>query len=57
MGICFRVAHAFGMIKRIFDSIKVRYRGPAKNAKRVLAAAALANLFMARGHLRREVGA
>jgi IS5 family transposase len=52
-----RVEHAFGVIKRIFGFTKVRYRGLAKNANRVFVAAALANLFMARGYLRREAGA
>ena len=33
-------------MKRVFDFVKVRYRGLAKNACRLSAACALANLFI-----------
>ena len=46
-----KVEHAFGVIKRIFGFTKVRYRGIAKNANRVFATAALANLYLARRYL------
>lgn len=45
--------HPFHVIKRVFGFTKVRYRGLAKNANRLFVACALANLFMARGHLLR----
>jgi IS5 family transposase len=48
-----RVEHAFGVIKGVFKFTKVRYRGLAKNGTRAFVACALANLFMARGHLLR----
>jgi IS5 family transposase len=35
----------------VFGFAKVRYRGLAKNAHRLLVTFALANLFMARRHL------
>jgi transposase, IS5 family len=46
-----RVEHPIGVIKRVFGSVKVRYRGLAKNAHRLVVTCALANLFMARRHL------
>ena len=49
-----RVEHAFGLIKRVFGFVKVRYRGLAKNANRLFVTAALANLFMARHQLMRR---
>lgn len=52
-----RVEHAFGVIKGVFKFTKVRYRGLAKNGTRAFVACALANLFMARGHLLRAQGA
>jgi IS5 family transposase len=52
-----RVEHAFGVIKGVFKFTKVRYRGLAKNGNRAFVACALANLFMARGHLLRAQGA
>jgi IS5 family transposase len=52
-----RVEHAIGVIKRVFQFTKVRYRGIAKNANRLFVTCALANLFMARGHLFRFQGA
>ena len=52
-----RVEHAFGIIKGVFKFTKVRYRGLAKNGTRAFVACALANLFMARGHLLRTQGA
>ena len=49
-----RVEHAIGVIKRVFGFAKVRYRGLKKNKHRLLVTCALANLFMARGHLLRR---
>jgi IS5 family transposase len=46
-----KVEHAIGVIKRIFGFVKVRYRGLEKNANRLFAACALANLYMARHYL------
>jgi len=43
-----RVEHSIGVIKRVFGFTKVRYRGLAKNANRVLVTAALANVFLVR---------
>jgi IS5 family transposase len=48
-----RVEHAIGIIKRVFGFAKGRYRGLNKNLHRLLVTCALANLFMARGHLLR----
>jgi IS5 family transposase len=48
-----KVEHSIGVIKRVFGFAKVRYRGLAKNANRLFVTCALANLFMARGHLLR----
>ena len=48
-----KVEHTFGLIKRVFGLVKVRYRGLDKNAYRLFATCALANLFMARRHLMR----
>jgi transposase, IS5 family len=48
-----KVEHSIGIIKRVFGFAKVRYRGLAKNAHRLLVTCALANLFMARRHLLR----
>jgi len=48
-----RVEHVIGVIKRIFGFVKVRYRGLAKNAHRLLVTCALANIYMARGRLLR----
>jgi hypothetical protein len=49
-----RVEHPIGVIKRVFGFVKVRYRGLAKNAHRLVVACALANLFMARRYLLRS---
>jgi transposase, IS5 family len=49
-----KVEHVIGVIKRIFGFAKVRYRGLAKNAHRLLVTAALANLYLARRHLLRR---
>jgi transposase, IS5 family len=49
-----RVEHVFGVIKRVFGFEKVRYRGLAKNANRLFATCALANLFIVRKHLIRQ---
>jgi IS5 family transposase len=48
-----KVEHVFGVIKRVFGFAKVRYRGIAKNAHRLVVACALANLFMVRRQLLR----
>lgn len=52
-----KVEHAIGVVKRVFGFVKVRYRGLAKNANRLFATCALANLFIARHHLLRWQGA
>ena len=41
------------MIKGVFGFTKVRYRGLEKNAHRLFATCAFANIFMARRHLMR----
>lgn len=46
-----KVEHVFGVIKGVFGFVKVRYRGLDKNANRLFATCALANLFMVRSHL------
>ena len=48
-----KVEHAIGVIKRIFGFVKVRYRGLEKNANRLFATCALANLYLVRGKLLR----
>ena len=48
-----KVEHVFGVIKRVFGFVKVRYRGLEKNAHRLFVTCALANLFMVRHHLLR----
>src|SRR5215475_471048 len=52
-----RVEHPIGVIKRVFGFVKVRYRGLAKNAHRLLVTCALANLFTVRRRLLRCQGA
>jgi IS5 family transposase len=47
------VEHPIGVIKRIFGFCKVRYRGLAKNAHRLIVASALANLYTVRRRLLR----
>ena len=49
-----RVEHVFGVIKGVFGFVKVRYRGLDKNANRLFATCALANLFMVRSHLMKQ---
>jgi transposase, IS5 family len=49
-----KVEHSIGVVKRVFGFAKVRYRGLAKNAHRLLVTCALANLFIARRHLLRR---
>lgn len=49
-----RVEHVFGVIKGVFGFVKVRYRGLDKNANRLFATCALANLFMLRSRLMRQ---
>jgi IS5 family transposase len=46
-----KVEHVFGVIKRVFGFTKVRYRGLDKNANRLFATCALANLFLVKKHL------
>jgi IS5 family transposase len=46
-----KVEHAFYVIKRIFGFVKVRYRGIAKNAHRLVVNFALANLYLHRRRL------
>jgi transposase, IS5 family len=48
-----KVEHPIGVIKRIFGFVKVRYRGLEKNANRLFATCALANLYLVRGKLLR----
>ena len=48
-----KVEHVFGVLKLRFGFTKVRYRGLAKNAHRLIVACALTNLYLARGHLLR----
>ena len=45
--------HPLLVLKRIFGFTKVRYRGLAKNAHRLVVACALVNLYMSRGRLLR----
>jgi IS5 family transposase len=52
-----KVEHPIGVIKRVFGFAKVRYRGLHKNLHRLLVTSALANLYMARGHLLRGAAA
>jgi len=49
-----KVEHVFGVIKGVFGFVKARYRGLDKNANRLFATCALANLFMVRLHLIRQ---
>jgi IS5 family transposase len=49
-----KVEHAFGVIKRVFGFVKVRYRGLEKNANRLFVTCALANVYMVRAHLLRQ---
>lgn len=46
-----RVEHVFHVVKRIFGFTKVRYRGIAKNAHRLVVNFALANLYLHRKRL------
>jgi IS5 family transposase len=48
-----KVEHPFGVIKRVFGFVKVRYRGLEKNAHHLFVSCALANLFMVRRRLLR----
>ena len=48
-----KVEHCFGVIKRVFGFVKVRYRGLDKNAHRLFVTCALANLFIVRRRLLR----
>ena len=46
-----KVEHVFGIIKRKFGYVKVRYRGIRKNATQVFTLCALSNLFVSRRRL------
>lgn len=50
-----RVEHVFAVVKRLWGFTKVRYRGLAKNASRSFTALALANIYLARRELARQV--
>jgi IS5 family transposase len=50
--VCAKVEHVFAVIKLKFGFTKVRYKGLAKNAHRLLVTCALANLYMVRKKLR-----
>lgn len=52
-----KVEHPFLILKRVWRFAKVRYRGLMKNANRLFAACALANLFRVRKRLLRLQGA
>jgi|SRR5271170_186118 transposase, IS5 family len=49
-----KVEHSIEVVKRVFGFAKVRYRGLAKNAHRLLVTCSLANLFIARRLLLRH---
>jgi IS5 family transposase len=51
-----KVEHAFGVIKNVFGFVKVRYKGLEKNANRLFATCALANLYLVRHRLLRVQG-
>jgi len=55
-GVCSKVEHVIGVIKRVFGFQQVRYRGLAKNLHRLEVTAALANLFLVRRRLLRMAG-
>jgi IS5 family transposase len=42
------VEHLFGVIKKLWNYRKVRYKGLGKNAAQVFGLVALANLYLAR---------
>jgi IS5 family transposase len=46
-----RIEHVSALIKLRFGFTKIRYRGLLKNANRLFATCALANLLTARSHL------
>ena len=48
-----RAEHVFHVVKRIFGFVKVRYRGLAKNAHRLLVNFALSNLYLSRRRILR----
>jgi IS5 family transposase len=52
-----RVEHVFGVVKRLWGFDKVRYRGLDKNATRSFVALGLANLYLSRRLLYRQVRA
>jgi transposase, IS5 family len=52
-----RVEHVFAVLKRLWGFDKVRYRGLAKNATRTFVTLAMANLYLARRPLLKQVRA
>ena len=46
-----RVEHSFGLVKRQFGHVKVRYHRIKKNTAQLVSLFALSNLWMARGEL------
>ncbi len=50
-----RVEHVFGVVKRLWEFGKVRYRGLHKNATRAFTALALDNIYLARQRLMAQV--
>jgi IS5 family transposase len=50
-----KVEHSIGVIKHVFGFAKVRYRGLKKNEHRLIVTCALANLFIVRRIVRRQL--
>ena len=50
-----RVEHVFGVVKRLWGFVKVRYRGLQKNATKAFTALALANIYLGRQSLLAQV--
>ena len=50
-----RVAHVFGVLKRLWDFGRVRYSGVTKNATRAFAVLALDNIYLSRQPLMAQV--
>jgi IS5 family transposase len=50
-----RVEHVFAVVKRLWGFDKVRYRGLVKNTTRSFVALGLANIYLARGVLYKQV--
>jgi len=49
-----KVEHVFGVVKGVFGFVKVRSRGLDKNANRLFATCALANLSIVRSQLMKQ---